>query len=87
MAMWITTKSSREFNEDTSRVRTAAANGPGFIIDRGKPAHVLVSIAEYQRMAGSQGGIIDRLGLPPGIEDVELEIAAMRDPGHPADFN
>jgi prevent-host-death family protein len=84
--MKITTLSSREFNQDTSRAKKAATEGPVFITDRGTPAHVLLSIKEYQRLTGGQGSIIDRLGLPPGIEDVELEIPPMRDLARPADF-
>jgi prevent-host-death family protein len=85
--MTITTISSREFNQDTSRAKKAAAQGPVFITDRGTPAHVLLSIEEYQRLTGAQDSIIDRLGLPPGIEDVELEILPMRDLARPADFS
>jgi prevent-host-death family protein len=85
-AMKITTLSSREFNQDTSRAKKAATEGPVFITDRGTPAHVLLSIQEYQRLTGGQGSIVDRLGLPPGIEDVELEIPPMRDLAGPADF-
>jgi prevent-host-death family protein len=84
--MTITTLSSREFNQDTSRAKKAATEGPVFITDRGTPAHVLLSIEEYQRLTGGQGSIIDRLGLPPGVEDVELEIPPMRDSSRPADF-
>jgi prevent-host-death family protein len=84
--MKITTLSSREFNQDTSRAKKAATEGPVFITDRGTPAHVLLSIEEYQRLTGGQGSIIDRLGLPPGIEDVELGIPPMRDLARPADF-
>ncbi|MBW4093543.1 MAG: type II toxin-antitoxin system Phd/YefM family antitoxin [Proteobacteria bacterium] len=84
--MTITTLSSREFNQDTSRAKKAAAAGPVFITDRGKPAHVLLSIADYQRLTGGQGSIIDLLGLPPGIEDVALEIPPRRDPARPADL-
>jgi prevent-host-death family protein len=84
--MTITTLSSREFNQDTSRAKKAATEGPVFITDRGTPAHVLLSIEEYQRLTGGQGSIIDRLGLPPGVEDVELEIPRLRDLARPADF-
>ena len=84
--MTITTLSSREFNQDTSRAKKAAGKGPVFITDRGKPAHVLLSIADYQRLTGAQGSIIDMLGLPPGIEDVQLEIAPMRDLARSADL-
>jgi prevent-host-death family protein len=85
-AMTITTLSSREFNQDTSRAKKAAKDGPVFITDRGTPAHVLLSIEEYQRLTGTQDSIIDSLGLPPGIEDVELDIPPPRDLARPAGF-
>ncbi|MHB1530161.1 MAG: type II toxin-antitoxin system Phd/YefM family antitoxin [Acidiferrobacteraceae bacterium] len=85
--MTITTLSSREFNQDTSRAKKAASEGPVFITDRGRPAHVLLSIEEYQRLAGRQGSIIDRLGLPLGIEDVEIELPRSRELPRPADFS
>ncbi len=85
--MAITTLSSREFNQDTSRAKKAAAEGPVFITDRGTPAHVLLSIEEYQRLTGGQGSIIDRLGSPPGIEDVELEIPINSGLARAADFS
>jgi prevent-host-death family protein len=84
--MPITTLSSREFNQDTSRAKKAATEGPVFITDRGTPAHVLLSIQEYQRLTGGQGSIIDQLGLPVGVEDVELEMPGMGEFARPADF-
>jgi len=84
--MTITTFSSREFNQDTSRAKKAAARGPVFITDRGKPAHVLLSIEQYRRLMGGQGSIVETLGLPAGIEEAILEIPPMRDVGRPADF-
>ena len=51
--MTITTLTSREFNQDTSRAKKAAARGPVFITDRGRPAHVLLSIEAYPRQAFS----------------------------------
>jgi len=71
--MTITTLSSREFNQDTSRAKKAASEGPVFITDRGKPAHVLLSIEEYQRISGQRRNIADLLAMP-GLEDIELEI-------------
>jgi prevent-host-death family protein len=53
--MPFTTLSSREFNQDTSRAKKAAAEGPVFITDRGRPAHVLISIAEYRRLRAGGG--------------------------------
>lgn len=48
--MSITSLSSREFNQDTGRAKRAAKNGPVFITDRGRPAHVLLTIEDYQRL-------------------------------------
>jgi prevent-host-death family protein len=84
--MTITTLSSREFNQDTSRAKKAASDGPVFITDRGKPAHVLLSIEDYQRLTGQPSSIVELLGLPPGIEDVELEVPSMRERARPADL-
>lgn len=71
--MPITTISSREFNQDTSRAKKAAAEGPVFITDRGKPAHVLLSIDDYRRLAGQHWNIADLLAMS-GLADVELDI-------------
>jgi prevent-host-death family protein len=77
--MTITTLSSREFNQDTSRAKKAASAGPVFITDRGKPAHVLLSIEEYQRITGKQQNIVDALGRPAGVEDIEIEFPRSRE--------
>jgi prevent-host-death family protein len=61
--MSITTLTSREFNQDSSRAKKAAKNGPVFITDRGKPAHVLLSIVDYQRLAGRQIAISQLLAM------------------------
>jgi prevent-host-death family protein len=86
VAMTITTLSSREFNQDASRAKKAAKDGPVFITDRGKPAHVLLSIEEYRRITGGHQKIADLLAMP-GIEDLELEIPQLRDTPRPADFS
>lgn len=85
--MTITTLSSREFNQDTSRAKKAATAGPVFITDRGIPAHVLLSFEDYQRLTGGYETIIDRLGMPLGVEDVELELPPRHDLAQPADFS
>ena len=85
--MTITTFSSREFNQDTGRAKNAARDGPVFITDRGRPAHVLLTFEDYQRLAHGQDNIIDLLGLPPDEVDVDLEIAYPRDLARPADLS
>ena len=84
--MAITTVSSREFNQDTGRAKKAAKRGPVVITDRGRPAHVLLTFEEYRRLVGGESSIIDRLGQPPGVEDVELEVPRRRDLARPADL-
>jgi len=70
--MSITTLSSREFNQDTSRAKKAAAEGPVIITDRGRPAHVLLSFKDYQRLSGGHRSIADALAMPDG-EDIAFE--------------
>lgn len=84
--MSITTLSSRELNQDIGRAKRAARNGPVIITDRGKPVHVLLSYDEYQRIIGQQENIVDQLGLPSGIEDVEVEFPRSCELARPADF-
>ena len=71
--MTITTLSSREFNQDTGGAKKAAAQGPVFITDRGKAAHVLLSIGDYQRLAGPGRRIADLLAMPD-LPDADLEL-------------
>lgn len=66
--MTITTLSSREFNQDTSRAKKAARKGPVFITDRGRPAHVLLTIDEYQKISDKQESIFDLLSMPEAGE-------------------
>jgi prevent-host-death family protein len=70
--MAITTLSSREFNQDTGRAKRAARKGPVFITDRGRPAHVLLSIDEYQEITNKRKSIVDLLAMP-GAAEIEFE--------------
>ena len=70
--MAITTITSREFNQDVGRAKKAAGKGPVFITDRGRPAHVLLSIEQYRRMTGKQKSIVDLLAAPKSVE-IEFE--------------
>ena len=59
--MAITTLSSREFNRHASEAKKKANNGPVFITDRGRPAHVLLSIQKYQELTGGQMTLVEAL--------------------------
>jgi prevent-host-death family protein len=70
--MTIVTVTSREFNQDVSRIKRAALNGPVFITDRGHPAHVLLTIQDYQKLTATQENIIDLLAMP-NSSDIDFE--------------
>ncbi len=84
--MSVTTLTSREFNQDTGRAKKATAVGPVIITDRGRPAHVLLSIADYKRLAGPGEKISDLLALS-GSEDIELDLPTRREPARGADLS
>lgn len=84
--MTITTLSSRQFNQHTSEAKKAAGKGPVFITDRSRPAYVLLSIEDYQRLTGGQQKIADLLAMP-GDADVELVIPVVRDLAKAADLS
>jgi prevent-host-death family protein len=62
--MTVTTVTSREFNQDTSGAKRAARRGPVFITDRGRPAHVLLTIETYRRLAGGTMSLAEALAQP-----------------------
>ncbi len=71
--MAITTLSSREFNQDASKAKKATQHGPVFITDRGRPAHVLLTIEQYQQLAGAHTSIVDMLAMPAAAADIDFE--------------
>jgi len=77
---------SREFNQDTSGAKKAAEQGPVYITDRGKPAHVLLTFDAYEELIGSHR-VLDRLAEPAGIEDVEITVPRATDVAEPAEFD
>ncbi|HCT2590091.1 TPA: type II toxin-antitoxin system Phd/YefM family antitoxin [Escherichia coli] len=84
--MTITTLSSRELNQDVTRAKRATCNGPVFITDRGKPAHVLLSFDEYQRLTEQHRSILDALAMPAAA-DIDFEPPVITAGTEPADFS
>jgi len=84
--MAITTLSSREFNQDTSRAKKAAKKGPVFITDRGRPAHVLLSIEEYSKITGKRKSLAEALAMPEAAL-VEFDPPRLGKLFRPADFS
>jgi prevent-host-death family protein len=59
--MATTTISSREFNQDAGGAKKAADKGPVIITDRGRPAHVLLSFEDYQKLLGAGPSLLEVL--------------------------
>jgi prevent-host-death family protein len=84
--MPITTLSSRELNQDVSRAKKAASQGPVIITDRGQPAHVLLTFEDYQRLTRQRRSIADALAMP-GVEDIDFELPRVVIDNRPADLS
>lgn len=77
---------SREFNQDTSSAKKAAENGPVYITDRGRPAHVLLTFEAYEHLIGMHL-VLDVLAEPAGIEDIAFAVPRSSDRAEPAEFD
>ena len=66
------TMTSREANQDFSRAKREAKQGPVIITEPGKPANVLMTYDDYRRLSGKRQNILDALAMP-GMEDIDLE--------------
>lgn len=72
--MAIQTFSSREFTRDVSAAKRAAADGPVFITDRGRPAFALLKIEDYFRIAGNgEGTLLEIMDGIPGGDGIDFE--------------
>ncbi len=85
--MTITTLSSRAFNQDASGAKRAADKGPVIITDRGRPAHVLLTIEAYRKLTRKTAGIADLLAMPAGVDfDFDFEAPRAGSLSRPADL-
>ena len=70
------TVSAREFNQDVSAAKRAAAEGPVIITDRGRPSHVLLTIDDYNRLTGRRLDLVDWLAME--CETIEFDPEPMQ---------
>lgn len=70
--MSITSISSRELNHDVGRAKKAARDGPVVITDRGKPSHVLMTYAEFERLTGKRRNLVEALSMP-SLSGIDLD--------------
>ena len=72
--MSIHTFSSRDFTRDVSAAKRAAAEGPVFITDRGRPAFALLEINDYYRIAGQNKlSLLDLMDGISGGDDIDFD--------------
>ena len=63
--------SSREFNQDAAGAKRAARKGPVFITDRGRPAHVLMTVEDYRKLSGRRLNLAEMLAGAPEVEEFD----------------
>ncbi|MDR1213033.1 MAG: type II toxin-antitoxin system Phd/YefM family antitoxin [Propionibacteriaceae bacterium] len=81
------TMSSREFNQHTHRAKQAASAGPVIVLDRGRPAHVLLSFAEYERLRAPRLSAAQVFSGRAELADVDLPLTRSPEPTRAADFS
>ena len=84
--MKITTFSSREFNQDIGLAKRASMSGPVFITDRGKVAHVFLTIDEYQALTDDHESILETISMPEAAA-IEFETPKAGQLYKPVDFS
>jgi prevent-host-death family protein len=78
--------SAREFNQDVSRAKRAANDGPVVITERGRPSHVLMTMAEYERLTGGEMSLLEAVADPSG--DFDFDFPRLDNMGfRPVDFD
>ena len=80
-----TTMTSREFNRDVSRAKREARHGPVFITDRGRPAHVLLTVDDYHRITDREARIGELVAMPEAA-DIDFDPPRLGDVSKPAEF-
>ena len=84
--MTSTTMKSRELNQDVGRANRAAKSGPVFITDRGKRAHVLLSIEDYQWLVRKGRSLPVALSMP-GLANNDFDPPRARMAAPPRDLS
>lgn len=77
---------SRALNQDVSRAKKAAKDGPVIITDRGKPSHVLMTYDDFLRLTGKRRSLAQALAMP-GLSDIDLDLPRSRIKPRAVDLN
>jgi len=72
--MSVHTFSSRDFTRDVSAAKRAAADGPVFITDRGRPAYALLRIEDFYSLSNQQTrSLLEVMDGITGTQDISFE--------------
>ena len=66
--------------------KDAAKQAPLILTDEFGPSHVLLSIADYERLLSGKFNIVEMLWMP-GMADVDLELKREIEPMRPIDLS
>ena len=75
--MPVKTVTSCELRQNIGHAKRAAKSGPVFITHRGRPAHVLLSIEDYRKLAGQRRSLVKALSMPD-LADIDFEPPRLR---------
>jgi prevent-host-death family protein len=86
--MPVHTYSSRNFTRDVGAAKRAAAEGPVFITDRGRPAFALLKIEDYHQLAGrEQASLLDIMDAIPGGPGIAFKPPRLKVKFHAVGFD
>ena len=78
------TVTAREFNRSPSSVKEMAKREPVVVTERGKPALVILSVAEYERLVG-RTTTYDLFRMADDVE-IDFEPVVSSEPVRPAEL-
>lgn len=77
--MPVHTFSSRDFARHVGAAKRAAAKGPVFITDRGRPAYAFLKIEDYYQLAGQQEtSLLEAMDAIPAGSGIEFQAARLQ---------
>lgn len=80
------TLTDRKNHRTLREIQNEAEEGPVVITDENGPSHVLLSIADYERLISGKLNIVEMLWMP-GMVDIDFDPQRSAETARPADFS
>lgn len=80
------TLTDRKNDRTLLEIQKEADNGPVVITDENGPSHVLLSIADYERLISGKRNIVEMLWMP-GMMNIDFDPQRSAETARPADFS